>query len=441
MKIAMFANTSAPLVGGIERSVATFRADLRALGHDVLLVTLRQEGNETEEEGLLRLPALPETALGQETCKQETWNSRGAAGLTEALDRFAPDLVHAHQPFLLGDTARCYARRRGLPLVLTHHTLYGRAADRVFLRRIEALERAAGRLAVAYSNDCEAVVAPTGSVAALLMEQGVLGEIGIVPTGIDTGRFSSGRGERFRATHAIPADGFVVGHLGRLIPAKRVAYLAEAVAEFMADSIHARALFCGEGEAAGEIRARFEAAGLAKRLTLVGNLPDDEVSDAYAAMDVFAFASLTDTQGIVLLEAMAAGTPVLALRATGPQDLVVDGVCGRLLDPGSAPRDFAKALAEFARDPSRFELAGAAQRHAASYDRRRCADALVGIYREVLQRGRRDEADRADRADRAAHSALEELQRRVEAEWRILAERGGAMRALLPTRGFPGGAD
>lgn len=423
----MFTNTYAPLVGGIERSVATSTGDLRALGHDVLIVTLQPgERIASTDEPVLRLTTLPGD------------DGLTSAGLTEALDRFAPDLVHAHQPFLLGDTARRYARRRGLPLVLTHHTLYGRAADRVFLRRLEALERAAGRLAVAYSNDCEAVVAPTGSVAALLMEEGVLGEIGIVPTGIDTGRFSSGRGERFRATHAIPADGFVVGHLGRLIPAKRVAYLAEAVAEFMADSIHARALFCGEGEAAGEIRARFEAAGLAKRLTLVGNLPDDEVSDAYAAMDVFAFASLTDTQGIVLLEAMAAGTPVLALRATGPQDLVVDGVCGRLLDPGSAPRDFAKALAEFASDPSRIELAGAARRHAASYDRRRCADALVGIYQGVLQRGRRDEADRADRA---AHSALEELQRRVEAEWRILAERGGAMRALLPTRGFPGGAD
>lgn len=437
MKIAMFTNTFAPLVGGTEKSVATFREDLCALGHDVLIATLRHGGDETIEEGVLRLPGLPGTARGQGACRQEPWNPCGAAGLTEALDRFAPDLVHAHQPFLLGDTARRHARGRGLPLVLTHHTLYGRAADRVFLGRLEALERAAGRLAVAYSNDCEAVVAPTGSVAALLREQGVAGEIGIVPTGVDTRRFSSGRGGRFRAKHSIPGDAFVVGHLGRLLPAKRVAYLAEAVAEFMADSIHARALFCGEGEAAGEVRARFEAAGLAKRLTLVGNLPDDEVPDAYAAMDVFAFASLTDTQGIVLLEAMAAGTPALALRATGPQDLVADGVCGRLLDPGSAPRDFARALADFARDSSRSEFAGAARRHAASYDRRRCAEALVGIYRGALQQSRRGGADRADRT---ANAALEELHRRVEAEWRILAEQGGAMRDLLPTRGFPGGA-
>ncbi len=423
----MFTNTYAPLVGGIERSVATFAGDLRALGHEVLIVTLQpgEQGASTDET-VLRLTTFPgDDGL---TC----------AGLADALDRFAPDLLHVHQPFLLGETARHLARRRGLPLVYTHHTLYGREADRVALSQLETLEHAAGRLAVAYSNQCDAVMAPTASVAAILRDQGVPGDIEIVPTGIDTERFASGRGERFRAKHGIPRDAFVADHLGRLIPAKRVGFLAESLVEWLAGSIRTHVLCCGEGESEEEIRGRFHKAGLTGRLTLVGNLPDDEVPDAYAAMDVFTFASLTDTQGIVLLEAMAAGVPVLAVHATGPQDLVADGVCGRLLAPDSTPRDFARALAQLARDPSWPDLAVGARRQAAAYDRRHCAGSLAGIYRRALDRPRREGAGDAESP---GSPALGELQRHVEAEWRILAERSGAMRALLPTRGFPGGPE
>lgn len=420
----MFTNTHAPLIGGIERSVATFAGDLRALGHEVLIVTLQAaERDSSNDATVLRLTAFPRD------------EGLAAAGLSDALDRFAPDLLHVHQPFLLGETARRIARRRGLPLVFTHHTLYGREADRVALSQLVTLEQAAGRLAVAYSNQCDAVMAPTASVAAILRDQGVPGDIGVVPTGIDTERFASGRGERFRAKHGIPGDAFVAGHLGRLIPAKRIGFLAEALVEFLAGSTRTHVLCCGEGGSEEEIRDRFHRAGLAHRLTLVGNLPDDEVPDAYAAMDVFTFASLTDTQGIVLLEAMAAGVPVLALRATGPQDLVADGVCGRLLAPDRTPRDFAGALVELARDPSRPDLAAGAQRQAAAYDRRPCAETLAEIYRRALARPREEDAGGAETAGR---SGLEELQRHVESEWRSLAERGGAMRALLPTRGFPG---
>lgn len=420
----MFTNTYAPLIGGIERSVATFAGDLRALGHEVLIVTLQAaERDSPTDETVLRETTFP----GDDGLK--------CAGLTEALDRFAPDLFHVHQPFLLGERARRIARRRGLPLVFTHHTLYDREADRVVLSQLQALEHAAGRLAVAYSNQCDAVVAPTASVAAILKEQGVRGGIEIVSTGIDTERFAAGRGERFRQKYGIPGDAFVTGHLGRLIPAKRVGFLAEALLESVAKSTRTHVLFCGEGESVEEILGRFHAAGLAHRLTLVGNLHDDEVPDAYAAMDVFAFASLTDTQGIVLLEAMAAGLPVLALRATGPQDLITDGVCGRLLAPDSMPRDFAAALAELARDPFRADLAAGARRQAAAYDRRHCAVALAGIYWRALDRPRRGDAGDAEAV---ARPGLDELQRRVESDWRSLAEQGGAIRALLPTRGFPG---
>lgn len=423
----MFTNTYAPLVGGIEKSVETFSEDLRALGHEILIVTLEQSKADHTEPGILRLPALPGIVGGQ-----YAYMLPGAAGLNAALDEFAPDLIHAHQPFMLGSSAFRHAVRRELPLVFTNHTLYERYADRTFLGELEALERAARALAVVYSNRCDAVIAPTKSIATILKSQGVEPALEIVPTGIDTSKFGGGDGTAFRRRHEIPEGAFLVGHLGRLIPAKRIEFLAEATAAFLKTTPEARALFCGEGESVPAIQEHFATAGVENRLVLLGNLSDTEIVDAYAAMDLFIFASLTDTQGIVLLEAMAAGAPVLAIRATGPEDLVIDGKTGRLLDPVATPADFAKALLTLVTGSSLRRYAEAARARAEEFDRRLCAGMLLDVYGRALER-------KALSGDLMANpeSALESFHRRVEAEWQLLAGRAEIVRSLLPTRGFP----
>lgn len=410
MKIAMFTHPYAPVIGGIESSVATFAGDLRALGHGVLVVTSTQGTSAAPEPGLLRTAPLPDRDR-----------------LFPALDAFGPDLIHTHQPFLLGRMAHDYAKSRGLPLVFTHHTLYDREDDRAALGEFADLEGAARLLAIAYSDRCDAVIAPTGSIAAILRDQGISRAIHVVPTGIDSARFSSGKGARFREQIGIPAGAFVVGHLGRLIPAKRVDFLADAIVAFLSGSPDSWALLCGEGGMSEEIRARFAAAGLSDRLVLLGRLSDEVIADAYAAMDVFTFASLTDTQGLVLLEAMAAAAPVLALRATGPQDFISDGVNGILLDPGATPIAFAAALAGFREAPERSRLGAEARRSATALDRRACTEALLEVYAWAGEiRNRPPEGSPPD-----------SLHAQVEAEWLRFADRPAASQALLPTRGFP----
>jgi 1,2-diacylglycerol 3-alpha-glucosyltransferase len=414
MKIAMFTHPFAPVIGGIESSVATFAGDLRALGHDVLVVTSTRGTSTTQEPDLLRTEPLTDRDR-----------------LFPTLDAFGPDLIHTHQPFLLGRMAHDYARSRGLPLVFTHHTLYDRDDDRAALGEFADLERAARLLAIAYSDQCDAVIAPTGSIAAILQDEGISRTIHVVPTGIDTARFASGDGARFRERHGIPAGTFVAGHLGRLIPAKRVDFLADAIVAFLSGSPDSWALLCGEGGMSGEIRARFAVAGLIDRLVLLGRLPDEVIADAYAAMDAFTFASLTDTQGLVLLEAMAAGVPVLALRATGPQDFITDGVNGILLDPDATTIAFAAALAGFRDAPERSRLGAEARRSATVLDRRACTEALLEVYALV----------RKIRNRQPGGSPPDSLHDKVEAEWLRFADRPAASQALLPTRGFPSFAD
>lgn len=421
MKVAFFTHPFAPIVGGIETSVATFAEDLRTLGHEVLIVTSTPGASAGPEPGLLRIAPLPDTLPDRDR-------------LFPALDTFGPDVIQVHQPFLLGKWAQDYARDRGLPLVHTHHTLYDRAEDRGHLGGLAALESAARELAIAFSAGCNAVVAPTASIAALLRDQGLAGPIAVVPTGIDTHRFASGDGTGFRRRHGVPENTFVVGHLGRLVPAKRIGFLTDAITDFLSSTSGTVALICGEGEMAAPLAASFHEAGLSDRLHLLGRLDEREIADAYAAMDVFTFASLTDTQGLVLLETMAAGTPVLALRATGPHDVVRDEVTGRLLDPAATPADFARALADFRASSGRPRFADAARRHALTYDRRCCAAALLEVYHQAVARPR--ERPPAPDSDPEAER-LATLHDRVINEWLRLADAPPSLHALLPTRGFP----
>jgi glycosyltransferase involved in cell wall biosynthesis len=431
VKVAFFTHPFAPIVGGIESSVATFAEDLRALGHEVLIVTSTRGTSSVPEHGLLRTsPLADRDRLFPASDRDRLFRAPDRDRLFPALDAFGPDLIHVHQPFLLGRRAQDYATSRRLPLVFTHHTLYHREEDRAHLGEFAELESATRELAIAFSGLCDAVVAPTGSIAGHLRDQGVAGPIAVVPTGIDTTRFALGDGAGFRKRHGLPAGAFVVGHLGRLVPAKRIAFLVEAIVAFLSGAPDAVALICGEGEMAAPLADAFHEAGLSDRLFLRGRLDEGEIADAYAAMDVFTFASLTDTQGLVLLEAMAAGVPVLALRATGPQDVVTDGVSGRLLDPASKPADFARTLADFRDSPDLSRFASEARRRSFDFDRRACAGAMLTVYEEAAATFRDRTRDPSDRD-------LASLHERVEREWLRFADRPAASQALLPTRGFP----
>lgn len=411
----MFVNLFPPILGGTERSVANIAEDLRHQGHEVLVLTYGLSPGLDSEPGVLR--------LGLEEKKLDRL-------IRHALDSFRPDLIHAHHPFLLGEHAYRESRRRALPLVHTHHTIYHRPEDRETLAPLEQLEKATARLALAYSEQATVAIAPTPSIAELLCTQGLRRELTIIPSGIKGPRFAVKGAPSFRQKHQIPEDSILIGHVGRLVPSKRIPFLARATAQFLSRHPQARALFCGEGEEARCLHETMQAAGVWNRFHLLGKLSDEDLAQAYAAMDLFLFASLSDTQGLVILEAMAAGVPILALRATGPQDLIRDGLEGHLLDPSTDEEGFAKAMAARIGDPSREACARAARQRALEFDRAHCAERLLAAYQQA----------RADKRSRPAFPADEtELARRqaaVRDEWKRIRERR-LPDSLRHSRGFP----
>ena len=325
MNILMVTNTFAPNVSGVARSVTLFTEEYRRRGHRVIVVAPEFDGAPPEEEGVIRLGALRNFAGTEYSVVVAP-----PLYLARAVDDFRPDIIHAHSPFFLGTTAARLARLRDVPLVFTHHTLYEQythyvPGDSPLLKRL-VLHRA-----TRYANACDAVFAPSRSLADLLRERGVTVPIHEVPTGVPVHMFGQGDGAGFRARLGIPADATVVGSVGRLAEEKNLGFLGRALATFLAATPRAFAVIVGDGPSREPMAETFAEAGVADRVLFTGTLRPPALVDAYHAMDVFAFASLTETQGLVLAEAMAAGVAVVAIDAPGAREIVRDGVNGRLL--------------------------------------------------------------------------------------------------------------
>jgi glycosyltransferase involved in cell wall biosynthesis len=253
-----------------------------------------------------------------------------AVKVGRTLENFKPDIVHSHHPYLLGDTALRAAASHGVPVVFTHHTRYEQYTH--YLPGDSAvLKRFVIELVTGYCNLCNAVVAPSISVADILVNRGVKTQIEVIPTGVAPGYFSSGERGSLKLQLGIPADAFVIGHVGRLAPEKNLGFLARAACNFLAANQRAHFLLVGKGPAQQEVVELFAQRGLTGRIHLQGIMGRRHLVEAYRAMDVFIFASQTETQGLVLAEAMASGTPVVAVDAPGVRDIVRDGKNGRLV--------------------------------------------------------------------------------------------------------------
>lgn len=413
MNIVMLTNTYTPHVGGVARSVDSFVGEYRRRGHRVLVVAPEFPDASTQELDVVRVPAIQKFNGSDFSVALPV-----PASLSDTLDTFRPDVIHAHHPFLLGMTAVRIARFRSLPLVFTHHTLYEQYTHYV-PGDSPPMKRFAIELATRFANLTDHVFAPSESVRDLLLERGVTTPIAVVPTGVDIQRFASGDGAGFRSRIGLPAAAFVVGHVGRLAPEKNLEFLARAVALLLQHRSDAHFVVVGSGPSEQMIQEVCSAAGVADRLHLAGVLQHDALTDALHAMDVFAFASKSETQGMVLTEAMAAGVPVVALDAPGAREVVKDRENGRLLCEESVDT-FCAALAWIGRrsQRGRHRLARAARNTAEGLSMPRCADKALRCYATLVRKVRADQT--------GEEREWENVLNLFKAEWDIVKSIAGA---------------
>lgn len=380
MKILMMTNTYIPIVGGLEKSIQVFSEEFRARGHEVKIVAPEFDKRPEHEPDVIRVPSI-EKFVGTDF-------SVGLPlpeVLQDALEEFKPDIVHSHHPFLMGDLALRVCGQNGIPLVFTYHTMFEHYTDN-FAMDNEVMQKFVVELATGYANMADQVIAPSESVANLLLSRSVRVPIEVVPTGIDVRRFSEKSADP-RKKFGIPSQAFVAGHTGRLAPEKNLIFLTQAVAEFLSREKKAHFLVVGQGPCEREMRKIFRALGVQKRVHFAGVQKGKALVEAYQAMDVFAFASKSETQGIVVAEAMAAHLPVVAVDAFGVREVVKDKINGRLLNAESRTR-FASALSWcLSRKSAEWEeIRRNAFKTAESFSSAVCAEKALRVYEALLDR-------------------------------------------------------
>ena len=406
MNVLMMTNTFTPFVGGVSRSVTAFTDELRKMGHRVVVVAPQFEGAPESERDVIRIPAIQHFNGSDFSLVLPV-----PGYLSARLEQFKPDIVHSHHPHLLGGTAVRIASRFECPLVFTYHTMYEHYLHYV-PAHAKRLHQFVINFVTGYCNLCDHVIAPSRSVADVVQARGVETPVDIIPTGVYAERFERGDGRAFRRLRGIPERAFVAGYVGRLAPEKNLSFLAEAVGRFVTRAADGHFLVVGSGPSEQNVREVFDRQGNSDRLHLVGSLEGQTLTDAYHAMDVFVFASHTETQGMVLTEAMAAGRPVVAIDAPGVREVVRDRQNGRLIRSDDA-RAFAETLEGIAHATRQEKnaCARAARATAAEFTMGKSAQRLVEVYEKVLARERRESKDES-----AWGGAIEE----IKAEWELL---------------------
>lgn len=398
VRVAIFSESYLPYLSGVTVSVDTLARGLGALGHEVLVVAPRPVGN--------RGPDVAGDAAGPGPDPEVAWLPSyhvppAPTGYrmpvpvpSDALRRavaFDPDVVHAHSPFVSGIMARAVARRTDAPLVFTHHTRFGDYGH--YLGPLAGVSRrAVGAWLDAWWRGCAAIVAPSDDLAREI--RAALGErqrpvVRVIPTGIDVAAIAAlPEGHPRRRAGWRPDESLVLVSLGRVAPEKSVDVLVDAFVRAARRRPRLRLLLVGGGPGETEVRARAAAAGFTDRVHVTGRLPRMEALALVKASDVFIFASQTETQGLVLAEALAAGLPVVALDGPGVAATLRDGIDAVLVPAEPAAtrgeRLGVAAGAVAADEPRRIRMAARALEGATRFDARARAAEVVELYREVL---------------------------------------------------------
>ncbi len=372
LRVGFFTEIYRPVVNGVVASVEALADGLRGRGHEVYCFAPHMPGSADADGLVFRMPSLP---LPTRTAYRLTLPLVSRANLNGIIKRLT--IVHVHSPFVTGWMGLRYARRYAIPIVYTYHTQLEAYAHYIPFEP-NATRFAASQLTRTFANQTDAVVVPTPAMAARLRDLGVTVRIEIVPSGIDVARFAAGRrDETLRERLGVRAGDRMVLYVGRLAKEKNVELVLRALERTRSDSL--KLIVAGDGPHRPELERVASESGAAARTRFVGAIARDELPDYYASADAFVMPSTTETQGLVLAEALAAGAFVIA--ADAPQNRDVLGDAAAIVPP--TPQAFADALAAI--PPSGGRRLARARHTAESFSIERQLDRMQALY-ESLQR-------------------------------------------------------
>ena len=333
MRIAIFTDTYPPEINGVAASSKSLRDILVKNGHDVLVVTTNPFDNKVQhtEDNVVRVP-------GIELKSMYDYRLAGFynAEAMKIVRKFNPEIIHTQTEYGIGIFSRNIADRLKIPVVYTYHTMYEDYSyyilngyfDRVMKNTIRVLLKS-------LVNNSDELISPSEKTKDYLRQIGVDAYINVIPTGIDFAKFfpcniKEGTKERLRKKFGISDDTFALISLGRIANEKSIDFSIKCFARFLKDhpSIKSKMIIVGKGPAIDELKALASSLNLADKIIFTGPCDPSEVQDYYTLGDAFVSSSLSETQGLTYMEAMAAHLYVMARYDHNLIDVIQDGVTG-----------------------------------------------------------------------------------------------------------------
>jgi glycosyltransferase involved in cell wall biosynthesis len=382
-RVLMVSDVYFPRVNGVSTSIQTFRSALEALGCKTLLIAPEYPAARDDEPGIARVPSWQVPFDPEDRLMRRRPLERACRSLEGQFD-----LVHIQTPFRAHRAGVRLARRLQLPVVESYHTYF----EHYFHHYLPFVPRAwlasaARSLSCHQCNAVDAVIAPSKQMADALSAYGIRSDIRIIPTGLDFERFRGGDGASFRARFGIEPDRPVILTVSRVAFEKNIEFLINVLERIRRKLPKVLLVIAGEGPALGSLRRAVARRGLAANVRFVGYLDrGTDLLDCYKSADVFVFASRTETQGLVVIEAMALGTPVVSTAVMGTKD-VLDGARGAIV-VDEDEHEFAAAVTRLLTDAAlRNSLADQAAAFAMSnWSSRATAESMFDLYAHVRAR-------------------------------------------------------
>lgn len=387
MKILFVSDVYFPRVNGVSTSIRTFVAQLQHMGHEVHLIAPQYAapgGIADDEYWINRIPARsiyfdPEDKLMRYDAVLQQ---------LQALRREHYDLVHIHTPFVAHYVGLKLASLLHVPSVATYHTFFEDYLQHYLPWLPSRFARGLSRLiSRRQCNAVDGIIAPSQPLLDVLHQYGANATAAVIPTGLPACRFERADGAAFRVRYGIPLQRLVMLYLGRVAFEKNIDFLLRMAHELRKKQPDALLLIAGEGPAENSLRQLSAELQLQDNIRFIGYLDrNTQLNACYRAADVFVFASKSETQGLVLLEAMAQGVPVVAIAELGTRSILVEGEGARI-----APADetlFADQVYALLNNAAeRTALGEAGRRYAMQcWSSRTQAERMLDFYRKILQR-------------------------------------------------------
>lgn len=320
MHILMISDVYFPRINGVSTSIRTFRNELINLGHQITLIAPQYLNNDCQEDWIIRIPAWTVPLDPEDRIMRYKFIST----LTSVLSGRKFDLLHIQTPFMAHYAGVALSKALKLPRVVTYHTHFEEYFHHYLPWLPRSILRHGSRLINRLQcNDVDAVIVPSLAMLEILQNYGIKRPVEIIATGIDQQLFTPGNGQSFRQKHNIDPARPVLVHIGRVAHEKNIDFLLYMLDVLRHSLPNVLMIIAGEGPAENHLRQLVARLDLQHHVLFVGYLErSTELLDCYRAGNVFVFGSRTETQGLVLLEAMAQAIPVVSIAELGTRDIL-----------------------------------------------------------------------------------------------------------------------